>query len=54
VNRECGCRDRHSGARISANPESIVPQKYSVKWIPGLRLPRENSFAILSRRRIPE
>jgi hypothetical protein len=33
------CLRRHSGARVKrANPESIGPQEYWEKWIPGLRL----------------
>jgi hypothetical protein len=36
----------HSGARESANPESIYRQTRAVEWIPGLRLPRKMASLI--------
>jgi hypothetical protein len=43
------CRKPRSGY-----PESISPSVIAARWIPGLRLPRKNSFSILSPWRIPE
>jgi hypothetical protein len=42
------------GRCVSIGPESISPDIPAARWIPGLRLSVQNSFAILSRRRIPE